>query len=1017
MDDLAAFSDPSFTTSSWVNDALSRMPEGEPLEAYLASLAMKLHIIYQDYTDQLESGMIDAVATMPRVLSEVARVEDILRSVDREMSELAGRLRTFDQRNVQGVLELSRLDTLKSNMERCKGGLEEHARWGQLVREAKAFLQGGGRLADSADRVATMRRSLIALAGMPGHDERRATCAQLSDALLAAVRPRALQEMSNGALNLPAVQEYVYVYAQLDRRTELEKEYINTRPAALRATWLDYSPMETTHASFLDFFRQFMSALEGLVVAEIKNVSVLFAGESSSSSNVSSTTTAQQNITRKGASAAVFTLVSRMLVSTLDATFKLNLHERIRETMSPVDARAVYDAINVFAARCLPTLLALAKDANSLLAATDATTLLTALYAPMAENMDVLCYAEGVLLRTALADAIASVQFGTDAEDPLACGAESVYANAFEDATGLGLIAADMEDGSGTSRNSGDYKSPVYACTAFAWQLARAAGQIEEPCVQSLQRSCGLMGGLHTQQAIDTAAKAISVFSTQLAHKLDELRVCCGLPSVMSSNSHSGSGVFSNENSTRGSMSSGGGRDSAPEAAAEAWARHLQSHGLHVMSRQLIPPVLRALQATGRLGVAVRRVEQQARESAQRAQSSLFPSGAEGAAVEASAELSAELAAALSLAAVPTKDAGLEKQASDVGAAFARYTVRQRKHESLQKYLGAAEAAPLKPLLTSVVTSLASLQMQAGALFFDVCTAEPERTLRDYADADEVWADDSAHGVPEEGEYLFIGENVLPQSVITQCGEHLLSLVQELEQFAASDALADLDVLCGQAAAHAVRSAGWGSAMRHASSRTATKISVEGLEQLCRRPSAVASIKAAEQDMFAAIISDLADSAGVETEGIEAKVQPCPRGGSTIDETSERRTEAAAIQFVNEWLQAMCDAVTGLVLSQIICIRVLTHRGRAQLAVDIDYLSNVIDAMGLKAHPLLTHMATLLSRNPAELQSEVSKQSARGAAGMALQWLDTCIARACSPLSQTTTQKPAAGSKKASVAL
>jgi len=993
MDDLAAFSDPNFTTASWVNNALSRRPEHcrEPLEAYLASLAMKLHIISQDYTDQLETGMVDAVATMPRVLSEVARVEDILRSVDREMSELAGRLRSFDQRNVHGVLELSRLDTLKSNMERCKGGLEEHARWGQLVREANAFLQGGGRLADSADRVATMRRSLIALANMPGHDERKATCVQLSDALLAAVRPRALKEMSGSILNLPAVQEYVYVYAQLDRHTELEKEYINTRPAALRAIWLDYSPMETTHASFADFFRMFMSSLEALLSAEVQNVSVLFNGESSKGKG-------------KSASAAVFTLVSRMLVSTLDATFKLNLHERIRETMSPADTRAVYDAVNVFAARCLPSVLALAKDVNSSLAASDATTLLSALYAPMAENMDILCYAEGVLLRTALADAIASVQFGTDAEDPLACGAESVDANAFEDATGLGLSAADMEDDNGTSRKNGGSRSPVYACTAFAWQLARAAGQIEEPCVQSLKRSCRLLGGLHTQQAIDTAAKAISVFSTQLSHKLDELRVCCGLPSALSNNSQSGSGVFSSERTNS--------RDPAPKAAAEAWVRHLQSQGLHTMSRRLIPPVLRALQATGRLAVAVRRVEEQAREFTQRAQSNLFPSGAEVITVE---EASAQLAAVLSCAAAATNTAGdgtVDKQAADVGAAYARYAARQRKHESLQRYLSAAEAASLKPLLTPVAPILALLQTQAGALFFDVCTAEPERTLHGYADADEVWADDSAYGVPEEGEYLFIGENVLPQQVITQCGEHLLSLVQELELFAASDALADLDALHGQAAAHAIRSTGWGSAMRNASSRTASKISTEGLEQLCRRPSALASIKAAEQDMFSSVISDLADIAGVETEGVEPKLQSRPRGGSTMDETTERRTDAAAMQFVNEWLQAICDAVTGLVLSQISCIRVLTHRGRAQLAVDINYLSNVIDAMGLKAHPLLTHTSTLLARNPIDLLSEVSKQSARGAAGVALQWLDSCIARACGPQSQATAHTPVAAKSK-----
>ena len=69
------------------------------------------------------------------------------------MNTLGAQLKAFDQRNVVGVEDLSRLDTLKSNIEKCKATLEEHARWSQLVREAKTFMESGGRLSDSADRL------------------------------------------------------------------------------------------------------------------------------------------------------------------------------------------------------------------------------------------------------------------------------------------------------------------------------------------------------------------------------------------------------------------------------------------------------------------------------------------------------------------------------------------------------------------------------------------------------------------------------------------------------------------------------------------------------------------------------------------------------------------------------------------------------------------------------------------------------------------------------------------------
>ena len=58
MADLTAFSGRTFETTQWINNTLRDRPEEEHLESYLASIAMKLHIISQDYTDQLETGTI-----------------------------------------------------------------------------------------------------------------------------------------------------------------------------------------------------------------------------------------------------------------------------------------------------------------------------------------------------------------------------------------------------------------------------------------------------------------------------------------------------------------------------------------------------------------------------------------------------------------------------------------------------------------------------------------------------------------------------------------------------------------------------------------------------------------------------------------------------------------------------------------------------------------------------------------------------------------------------------------------
>ena len=154
MADLTAFSSRAFNSTTWINAALTDVPADESLESYISSIATKLHIMSQDFTDQLETAMVESMSTMPRILSEITKTEEQLHSVETEMKSLSNQLNSFDQRNVAGVEDLSRLDTLKSNMEKCKATLEEHARWSQLVREAKSFLEGGGRLSDSADRCA-----------------------------------------------------------------------------------------------------------------------------------------------------------------------------------------------------------------------------------------------------------------------------------------------------------------------------------------------------------------------------------------------------------------------------------------------------------------------------------------------------------------------------------------------------------------------------------------------------------------------------------------------------------------------------------------------------------------------------------------------------------------------------------------------------------------------------------------------------------------------------------------------
>jgi hypothetical protein len=96
--------------------------------------------------------MMDSMSQMPRINGEIAHIEDSLKTIQAEMNTLSVQLKEFDEKNVAGSEELSRLDTLKGNLEKCRDTLLEHDRWSVLVAEAKSFMENSGKLSESADR-------------------------------------------------------------------------------------------------------------------------------------------------------------------------------------------------------------------------------------------------------------------------------------------------------------------------------------------------------------------------------------------------------------------------------------------------------------------------------------------------------------------------------------------------------------------------------------------------------------------------------------------------------------------------------------------------------------------------------------------------------------------------------------------------------------------------------------------------------------------------------------------------
>jgi hypothetical protein len=503
------------------------------------------------------TGMVEATTIMPRIIGEVARIEDVLKSLEVELSSLTAQIQEFDQRNVAGVEDLSRLNTLKSNIEKCKATLEEHARWSQVVREARTFMEGGGRLSDSADRFSTkflpcikllsiifqcmsydrleiMFRSCEVLQNMPGQDERLATCDSFRDSLLSALRPRMQHDVTTA--DLSPLHEYLYVYDKLSKRDEFEEEYSRARPQRLRAAWATYQSGEP----FLPWFSGYLSRLVEFFSDEFEQMKILF-----------------------GSSRAP-TLLCQMIKHAMDP-IRTELSGRLKSVGQPDVISEAYLMADKIATKLSGHLEGV--DSSLLFEALDS------FFGGFVEFMESYVEVESKTVKDALVQSADEIIFQ--------------------------LIDSEIDEFGDPDRDA------LQVFEAFSERLLRIIDGSYHPLSLSVTRSASFMSGIKVKPIYRSLSTILIQFIKLLLGKIEELRVALGFEAQQSG---------SKATSLDGEK--GGVTDDVKLTIALAWNQKLKDTNGDVLGssegRQLLPCVLRVLQSVGRL---VQRVFQLDEES------------------------------------------------------------------------------------------------------------------------------------------------------------------------------------------------------------------------------------------------------------------------------------------------------------------------------------------------------------------------------------------------------------------
>ena len=857
----------NFDVINWVNDVLKEKADDESTETFLASLSMRLHLMSQDYTDKLETNMVESMSSTPRLVSDVNRIEDLLKSFSEEMNLLSSQLRTFDQRNMMGVEDLSRLDTFKSNMEYCKSTLEEHVRWGQIVKEAEKVMDGGGSLLKTADHLETMHRSLDLLKEVSGHDLRMKTCEIMSETLLATVRPRVRRTLLSN--DLSQLEEFLYIYGKLQRREELELEYIEARPERLKASIS--LPSDNQLSQWL---ATFYGKVTGLLIDEKSHVETLFGAER--------VPKVLSFMLQKMLNQTIHNVNNEMGGKDQNNCSNNNFIELLNAHINTQLFLETYKITDEFVRRCF-TLLRGSEDEvlkdNLVL-----------IYKPVVDCLESYTNCEITSVQDALTDSIDRIT------------------NKFFD---------DLKSSHGVDNdNNPDFVSAV---GEFSEGLLDSTGLMVEHIGASMDRSAGLLCGLKLKDVILGLIYSMGEY-------LRSIDTC--IHHIM---------ALIDDSSTSSNMKAQIVQQLKIEGDFQASS---SGHAL-----DLLPAVFRVLQTTGSIIHGILDIQDILITKSSRVANSIIETNQIPSNIEVLLTVSHES----------------NNASSNAISQFYVYQMLQNNRvlmSDLRKFFKTIEQEakvsnspisvlkPLKPFLDDLLYS-------AGSCLVELCLKLPRKVLMDIHE-DPIWSMTASE----------FADDVLPQLNFTQVGEHLLALVQELETFAGSSATKDLYYLSKHDSdlANKITIGSW----ERTHSSTVDKNNGD-FSLLMSRDIVIPCIHTIENILHGSSTSfpdaDLLNNVSSKNNG---------------NDMTEEDHEVIAVNFVNDWLGAIADAIVGLVLSWLMRIPELSKQGRVQLAADLGYLKNVVSALGLSPHPILSFLCGLTTREGSKLQMNQLLQKGQG---------------------------------------
>ncbi|CAA0836703.1 conserved oligomeric Golgi complex component-related / COG complex component-related [Striga hermonthica] len=237
MVDLSSFSEEKFDPKKWINGAVQQRHPQDPIDKHLVDLEMKLQMASEEIAASLEEHSSAALLRVPRASRDVLRLRDDALSLRSSVANILSFLKKAEGSSAESIATLAKVDTVKRRMEAAYETLQDAAGLTQLSSTVEDVFASGD-LPRAAETLANMRHCLTAVGEVAEFANIRKQLEVLEDRLDSMVQPRLTDALTNKKVNI--AQEMRGILIRIGRFKSLESYYTKVHLKHIRKLWEDF---------------------------------------------------------------------------------------------------------------------------------------------------------------------------------------------------------------------------------------------------------------------------------------------------------------------------------------------------------------------------------------------------------------------------------------------------------------------------------------------------------------------------------------------------------------------------------------------------------------------------------------------------------------------------------------------------------------------------------------------------------------------------------------------------------